>query len=81
MPGLGFFEGCQIGAAWIFAAGGCLEEKESEGEDMDNRNVGCFPACSSALSLGGGKSEAAVQPTIHGVKGVFHRGEVWSTGK
>lgn len=48
---------------------------------MDNRNVGCFPACSLGLSLAGGKSEVAVQPTIQGVKGVLHQGEGWSTGK
>ena len=84
MPGLGCFEGCQIAAAWMFAAGACLEEKESEREHTDKQKGGlfsCLSANSSGLSLGQRESGAAVQPTTHAVKGLFHGGEGWSSGE
>lgn len=42
--GWDFFEGCQTAAAWVFAAGGCLEEKRVSGNTWTKRVGGLF-AC------------------------------------
>lgn len=83
MPGLGFFEVCQIAAAWMFAAGGRLEEKESERECTDKEKGGLFSCLltrSSGLCLGERESGAAVQPTTVN-KGLLHGGEGWGSGE
>lgn len=65
-PRLGFSEGCQIAAACLFAAGGCLEGKESKGERTDKQRGGLFSFLPATLQLRQGQ----VHPAMHqGSKG------------